>query len=142
MSHNKSKIGSLAPRKSLRSISDKAANPSLARRGRTIRKWLEILDIWRKEKELILKLTNLSLTGRSRKETYTLALQSRALIDLFDRDLKTIETRLKDLSFNTCESLPSLTGAKREMKRLAGVFQALKHDILVELVKSYPITIV
>ena len=142
MSYNKSKTGSLAPSKSFRSISGKIANPSLARRGRTIRKWLEILDIWRKEKELILKLTNLSLTGRSRKETYTLALQSRALVDLFDRDLKSIETKLKELSFNTTESLPSLTGAKHEMKRLAGVFQALKHAILVELVRSYPITIV
>lgn len=142
MSYNKSKLRILAPRKSINSGSGKVAKTSSARRGRTIRKWLEILDIWRKEKELIIKLTNLCLTGRSKKETYTLALQSRALIDLFDRDLQAIETTLRDLSFDTSERLPSLGGARLEMKRLAGIFHGLKHEILAELVRSYPITIV
>ncbi|MDH3651685.1 MAG: hypothetical protein OEQ53_18520 [Saprospiraceae bacterium] len=113
-----------------------------------LKKWQGIMVRWEKEGDLLFKLVRLSTIGKG-DESINIKRSSTALKNLFAADIKRMKIKLSDMSSRASDMQAGMLtfrkrmlGLKENIKLIAQEYDRLKHDILEELARCYPITMI
>lgn len=110
--------------------------------------WIRCIDYWEKEATLLLKLSSVCISGQE-QVLRKLGDLRNALFNIFEQEiltLKKVALYFSGLQENTRALLPhdraSLLDFNRRMTTLHHRFNRIKVELLEQVEKSYPITIV
>ncbi|NND34954.1 MAG: hypothetical protein HKN76_20375 [Saprospiraceae bacterium] len=112
---------------------------------RSLKKWIHVLEQWKKEAHLIDRLVNMSVLGEDFKNMKLVKLQS-SLRSFINEEVKEMEVQVLDLQQNidllqrcVINSGERMNQTKKKIQDLSKTYGALKHELLHELANDYPV---